>query len=314
MTADKPRTQAQLHPDLTVSAALAEILRQNFQDMTRWEAKARSWQDIEGVHQMRVSSRRMRAALSSFRPAVPKALSQRWSKEFGWCAGQLGRARDLDVFIAEGLAFVQEKLPLPGGDKLLALAEQHRAAAYEAVRAMLDGDRYAELKRDFPPWFTTPGWEQASLAQKQRDRLDMGIVKFARKRLDRLARRVLEVGADMDRDDPLQLHQLRIECKRLRYATEFFSPVIPGLDDFIDQLKGLQDPLGVLHDVSVMGSLLKDLLAGQSDLDVMRYAGGLVGWRARESYELLNNFEDRWQAFVQVKQPWWHPRHGRHQK
>ena len=161
---------------------------------------------------------------------------------------------------------------------------------------------------------TTPGREQASLAQKQRDRLDMYIAKFARKRLDRLERRVLEIGADMDRNDPLQLHQLRIDCKRLRYATEFFSLVIPGLDDFIDQLKGFQNLLGVLHEVSVMGSLLDDLLAAQSDLDVMRYAGGPVGWRALESYELLNSFEDRRQAFVQVKQPRWHPRHGQHHK
>lgn len=79
MTESKLRTEAQLHPHLTVSAALAEILRQNFRDLIRWEPKARSWDDIEGVHQMRVSSRRMRAALSSFRSAVPKPVSRHWS-------------------------------------------------------------------------------------------------------------------------------------------------------------------------------------------------------------------------------------------
>ena len=55
---------------------------------------------------MRVTSRRMRAALSSFRSAVPKEVSRHWSEELGWVASQLGRARDLDVFIAEGLASV----------------------------------------------------------------------------------------------------------------------------------------------------------------------------------------------------------------
>ena len=309
MNAKKARTQAPLHPGLTVSAALAVILRHNLDDMTQWEAKARSWDDIEGVHQMRVTSRRMRAALSSFRSAVPKALSQHWSDELGWLASQLGTARDLDVFIADGLASVRDKLPLPGGEKLLGLAEQQRVAAYAVVRAMLDSDRYARFKRDFPAWFTAPGWEQATLTEKQRKRLAMGIGKYARKLLDRLERRVLEAGTDVDKHDPKQMHRLRIECKKLRYGAEFFSPITPGLDAFIGELKGLQDLLGVLHDVSVMSGLLGQLLAGQSDPDVFGYAGGLVGWRTRQSHELLDSFEERWQDFAQAKHPWWH-KHG----
>lgn len=230
-----------------------------------------------------------------------------------WLAGELGRARDLDVFISEGLASVQDKLPLPGDEKLLALAERHRACAYEAVRSTLDTERYGQFKRDSPVWLTAPGWEQAALAQKQRERLDMDIVKFALKRLDRLERGVIETGADLDRQDALQMHRLRITCKKLRYATEFFSPIIPGLDDFIGHLKELQDVLGVLNDVSVMSDLLANLLAGEHDPDVIRYASGLVDWRARQCDELLNRFEDRWQAFVHARHPrWHHRRHGEH--
>jgi CHAD domain-containing protein len=314
MNDKEARTQVPLHNGMRVSAALAEILRHNFDDMTRWEAKARSWDDIEGVHRMRVTSRRLRAALSSFRSAVPKEVSRHWSEELGWVASQLGRARDLDVFIAEGLASVQEKLPLPGADKMLMLAEQHRAAAYEVVRATLDSDRYAEIKRVFPPWAETAAWEQADLAEEQRKRLDMDVADYARKRLDRSERTVLEAGTDLNKNDPRQLHRVRIQCKKLRYAAEFFSAITPGLDVYITQLKGLQDLLGVLNDVSVTSGLLEDLLAGESDLDVIRYSGGLVGWRTRQSYELLDGFEERWQAFVQAKHPWWHKHgHGGHQ-
>jgi CHAD domain-containing protein len=314
VTDKKARPQVPLHRGMTVSAALAEILRHNFEDMTQWEAKARSWDDIEGVHQMRVTSRRMRAALSSFRSAVPKEVSRHWSEELGWVASQLGRARDLDVFIAEGLASVRERLPLPGADKLSTLAEQHRAAAYEVVRAMLDSDRYAQIKLAFPQWAETRAWEQADLAEEQRTRLDMDVAKYARKRLDRSERKVLEAGTDLNKNDARQLHRLRIQCKKLRYAAEFFSTITPGLDVYITRLKGLQDLLGVLNDVSVTSGLLEDLLAGQSDPDVIRYSGGLVGWRTRQSYELLDGFEDHWQAFVQAKHPWWHEHgHGRHQ-
>ncbi len=308
MNDKKARTQVPLNKGMTVSAALAQILLYNYHDMMQWEAKARSWDDIEGVHQMRVTSRRMRAALSSFRSAVPKEVSRHWSEELGWVATQLGRARDLDVFIAEGLASVQERLPLPGADKLLTLAEQHRAAAYEVVRAMLDSDRYAEIKLAFPPWAESAAWEQADLAEEQRKRLDMDVAKYARKRLDRSERKVLEAGTDLNKNDAQQMHRLRIQCKKLRYAAEFFSAITPGIDVYIGQLKGLQDLLGVLNDVSVMSGLLADLLAGQSDPDVIRYSGGLVGWRTRQFYELLDGFEDRWQAFENARHPWWHKR------
>jgi CHAD domain-containing protein len=58
----------------------------------------------------------MRAALWSFRPAVPKRVSVSWTDELGWLAGRSGDARDLDVFTAEGLTTARSQLPLPGRD------------------------------------------------------------------------------------------------------------------------------------------------------------------------------------------------------
>jgi len=294
-----------LHADLTVGAALAGILRSDLSNLIQWEHSARSWDDIEGVHQMRVACRRMRAALSSFRSAFPEEVSRHWSQELGWVASQLGSARDLDVFIDEGLGSVRGKLPLAGEEKLLALAERQRARAYDAVRSMLDGERYANLKRDFPGWIDESSWTQAGLTPKERKKLDMSIKTYSRDLLDRMERRVLEAGTDLDKNNPEQMHRLRIECKKLRYAAEFFTPIIHGLDVFILQMKGLQDLLGVLNDVSIMSGLLDAMLAGQSDPEVIRYSGGLVGWRTRQYFELLDGFEDRWQAFVHAKHPWW---------
>lgn len=306
MNAKKVKTRLVVQPDSTVGGALTEILRHNFQSLTQWEDAARSWDDIEGVHQMRVSSRRMRAALSSFRAVIPKEVSLHWSQELGWVASQLGRARDLDVFIDEGLGSVSGQLPLAGEENLLALAERHRAEAYEGVREMLDSDRYAALKRDFPEWFEKSAWREAGLTDTQRNNLDKGITRYSRRMLDRLERRVLEAGSDVDKHNPEQMHRLRIECKRLRYAAEFFVSITPNLDDFIGQMKGLQDLLGVLNDVSVTSALLDAVLEGQSDSRAIRYSGGLVGWRTRQSHELLDGFEDHWQEFVHAKHPWWH--------
>ncbi|MGQ9831355.1 MAG: CHAD domain-containing protein [Thermochromatium sp.] len=304
MNKRKSKTPVPVHAGLTVSEALAEILCHDFQAMLSWEDQARSWDDTEGVHQMRVSSRRMRAALSAFRPAVPKAVSQPWGEELRWIANQLGPARDLDVFIDEGLTAVRDWLPLSGSERLAALAERHRAAAYESVRAMLDSERYLAFKRDFPDWFGQAAWNRAELSRQQRQMLARPIVHYARKRLDRLMRRVLEAGLGVDRSDSKQLHLLRIECKKLRYAAEFFVLLFPGLDGFISRLKGLQDLLGALNDAAVMSELLAILLAEETDPEVIRYAGALIGWRAHQSYDLLKGFDEQWREFQGIKRPW----------
>ncbi len=301
----KSKTPAPITTDQTVSEAFQAILRHNYDYLVQWEQVARDWQHIEGVHQVRVSFRRIRSAFSAFREAVPKDASAYWSEQTRWLASELGPARDLDVFIDEGLGPIRGLLPLPGEDRMMALAEEHRAEAYNRVRAMLDSDRYAEFRRDFPNWVDTAPWEQAELKKKQAKRLHSAVLPFSRKLLDRLERQVLESGSNVDKYAPEQMHQLRIECKKLRYGAEFFMPIIPGLDQFIRHMKGLQDLLGVMNDVAVMKGLLQDLLKGGVDAEVAQYAGGLVGWRTRQFHELLDSFDDRWDEFTQAKHPWW---------
>ena len=54
--------------------------------------------DAEGIHQMRVAVRRLRAVLSTFARLLPPE-PRRWaSDELRWLADALGEARDLDVF------------------------------------------------------------------------------------------------------------------------------------------------------------------------------------------------------------------------
>ena len=104
----KSKTPAPVTADQSVSEAFATIMRHNFEYLLTWEDAARSWEDIEGVHQFRVTIRRMRSALSLFRDAIPKSVRNHWSDELRWVAGEMGIARDLDVFISEGLSAVAE--------------------------------------------------------------------------------------------------------------------------------------------------------------------------------------------------------------
>lgn len=305
MAQKKPKTLAPVHAGQTAEGAFRAVLEHNLDYLASWEQAARSWDDIEGVHQTRVTLRRMRSALTVFRPAVPPAVTQAWSEEMQWAGGELGLARDLDVFITEGLDRVRGKLAIPGEEKLTALAERQRKLAYEQVRAMLDSERYARFRQGFADWLATHGWRGGELKPRSIKRLESRAVPFARKVLDKRERQVLEAGANVNPDSAQEMHRLRIECKKLRYAAEFFTPIFRGMEDFIRQMKGLQDLLGVLNDVAVMGHLFDRMLEGETDPDVLRYAGAIIGWRTCEYEHLKSTFDARWEEFVHAKHPWW---------
>ena len=302
----KSKTPAPVTSNQTVSWAFATIMRHNFQYLVQWQEAARDWDDIEGVHQFRVTIRRMRSALSLFRDAIPKSVGRHWVDEMRWIAGELGLARDLDVFIAEGLNAVSEKLPLSGSVGLLRLAEERRARTYrEQVQVMLDSDRFLCFKEGFQPWFEDREWENAPLKKKEAKNQASNLVAFSRTLMDKQERKVLAAGSHVNRENPTEMHQLRIECKKLRYAAEFFRPLFTGMDNFIAHMKGLQDLLGLMNDAAVMQSLLDELLADETNRETFVYAGGLIGWRTCNYHHMLSNFDGYWEEFGEAKHPWW---------
>jgi CHAD domain-containing protein len=302
----KSKAPTPLTADQTTSDAFAAILRHDYDYLIQWAETARSWENIEGVHQFRVTIRRMRSALTLFQNAIPKEVSGPVAEEMRWVAGELGLARDLDVFISEGLAAVAWKLPLVGADRLQEIAERRRNLAYEEqVQGMLDSERYRLFKENLEEWIRTKAWESARLTKKQSKRLKANIMPYARKLLDKQERRVLALGSHVDRADPAAMHELRIECKKLRYAAEFFRPLFPGMDVFISHMKGLQDLLGTMNDVAVTRHLLDELLADHTDQEILVYAGGLIGWRSCDFCHILVRFDGYWDEFVEAKHPWW---------
>lgn len=302
----KSKKPAPVAANQSVSDAFATIMRHNFDYLLTWEQAARSWEDIEGVHQFRVTLRRMRSALSLFRKAIPMSTRSYWSDELRWVAGELGLARDLDVFISEGLSAVAEDLPLSGHEGLLRLAMERRAQAYEQqVCAMLDSERYRRFKKDFSAWFENRQWKSAEPSKKELKQLSKNVIAFSRNLMDKQERKVLAAGSHVDRYNSREMHSLRIECKKLRYAAEFFRPLFMGMDTFISHMKGLQDLLGLMNDVAVMRQLLNDLLVDEADHEILVYAGGLIGWRTCDYHHMLSRFDAYWEEFIEAKHPWW---------
>jgi CHAD domain-containing protein len=287
-------------PGQTVEEAFEYILKANLALVKDWEPVALAGKDTEGVHQMRVGLRRMRSALSVFRPAIPLKLTRPLAKEMRWAAKALDRARDLDVYLAENFAGKRSK----SLQKMQSIAREHRDLAYSRVRGIVQCKRYLTFNREIITWLDTRSW-RGQLSEEERKILRRKITPFTCQVLEEHHADVLKAGKELDKMDSEALHQLRIKCKKLRYATEFFYPLYgERMEEFTRHLKALQDLLGTLHDTAILSGLQKNLLKDTRSSKLMRVAGKLADKREKESEEIKNNLMTRWQAFSETGQPW----------
>lgn len=208
----------------------------------------------EALHQARVALRRLRSALSIFRPIIAPGTADRLREELRDLAAVLGHARDLDVLIARS------------GD-LSARLEGPREDAYGRVAEALSSDRSRRLMLDLAEWLTVGDWLAAPATAEARGR---PIAGFAAKALSRLRRKLRKQGADLAEATDEVRHEVRKDAKKLRYAVEFFAPLYVGRKAvrrhgrFLVALERLQDRLGVLNDLAATPILLQDL--GMTDL------------------------------------------------
>ena len=97
--------------------------------------------DIERVHDMRVATRRLRAALEIFSVCFPKAEHRKVLKEVKRLADVLGERRDPDVAI-EGFERVRDSLPTAdrsGVNHLIDDLRARQADANEALAKTIEG-------------------------------------------------------------------------------------------------------------------------------------------------------------------------------
>jgi hypothetical protein len=156
-------TASQAGPGVQAGEPLAEagrkVWRYQLAHMLLHESGTLLGEDIEELHDMRVATRRMRAAFAVFSPAfLPKAL-QKHLKGLRRTGRRLGKVRDLDVFIDKARRY-QETLPeeqRPDLEPLLKAWEEAREAARQELVAYLQSSRYQAFKEKFYAFVSTPG-------------------------------------------------------------------------------------------------------------------------------------------------------------
>jgi CHAD domain-containing protein len=240
---------------LTTGEFAFRVLRKQFGIFLAHEPGTRIGDDPEELHDMRVATRRMRAAIKIFEGALP-VRSRAFRDSLKWVAGALGEVRDLDVQLGRLENWVSDAAP-EDQDPLLALRavlEGQRAKARKAMLRVLDSRRYEKLLAAFAGFLQKGPSRRAAGARRP-------IMEAAPDLVRKPYRKVRKLGDPLTEESSgEEFHELRKKGKRLRYALEFLSGIYgEPIKEFIGPLKDLQDVLGDHQDAEVATSHLREL-------------------------------------------------------
>ncbi|HTP80930.1 MAG TPA: CHAD domain-containing protein [Bacteroidota bacterium] len=140
-----------LNPDQFLKTSLPKILRLRFDEMWSYLDDTIEGKDVNPLHDMRVSARRLQALLRIFRDALPKKKVDRQIKVIRDLVRHLGGVREHDVFLD---ALLDYKKGRPDGDErsvdlMIAREKSLRVAEQSALRRYLLHLRRAEYDHIF---------------------------------------------------------------------------------------------------------------------------------------------------------------------
>jgi len=274
------------------------IMLQQLQVMLEQEAIARQGEDIEGVHQMRVASRRWRSAYDTFGDYLPKAYKRGIQKGLKRTAKRLGKVRDLDVFLLKTRAYIEsENAEL---QSVLRIVEKDHRKAQKRLSQGFDKKQYQQFIERAFQLLTEPVISE-TLVMKSGElsstRLDHVLPVMLYQRFEAVRR-----YEDLLENAPIEtLHSLRKDCKRLRYILEMFSDILGAeVKTVIQATKQIQDHLGDMYDAQVATHIIRAAekhvpKADRSALKAYRK------YRKTEITHLRDSFPEVWSVFNQAE-------------
>lgn len=213
--------------------------------------------DTEYAHQYRVALRKARSLVALFKSALPQNLAQQLKHHLKQLAQRSNTLRDLDVFLLDRNDYYS-LLPADlhrGLDNAFQRLKRRRNREQKKLAGVLSSSTYQDDIQQL----------LASLAEIGSPLTGKGarpIKTTASRKIVRQYQRICTTGDTINTVATDQaIHELRIECKKLRYLLELFAELYSrkGIKHQIKRLKQLQDILGRFNDLCVQQAFLKQL-------------------------------------------------------
>jgi triphosphatase len=279
----------EIDASMTAGEVAFAILRRHFATMLAHEPGVRLGEDPEELHDMRVATRRLRAALKLYKKVLPRR-AEKYERDLRYFANALGEVRDLDVHLERCAGETQKEI--------VAALEQRRVEARRRMLEALDSNRYERfvssftgtLRRGRSPGPTGPILEEAP---------DLVLRRYKKVRKD--------VKALTEDSPPEDFHDLRKKGKRLRYALEPLRGIYgKPAERMVDLLKDVQDDLGDNQDLVVAAKSMEELATADKLPPRAVFSLGVrAGGYSRDAAELRASFlESKPLRALRKGKPW----------
>jgi len=242
-----------------------ETILKLVRQFSAYEPGVRANREIEPLHQMRVTSRRLRNAFWVFKGLFPPKILKESKIKIRSLGRLLGQARDLDVKIGflKKLPAIAKKPSLKSGmKKIIILLQKERARLQpRIIKTLADLHKKGTFKKIEQMLMTVP---QESLDSQK-------LYKIAEKKIFKRLKKFLAYESYVRKPKHInELHQMRIAAKHLRYTLESFEPLYGlKMGVFVRRVMTIQGYLGEVHDFDAWKSFLDHLGSpGKSEQDL----------------------------------------------
>jgi len=278
---------------------IRKMLAQMFIEASRHEQGIIDDIDTEFLHDYRVSLRRTRSLLN----LMKKCFSEQWQQQIkiklSKLAQETNHLRDLDVFLLDRNRYTQ-MLPeqfASGLTQLFNHIQRQRDKAFKRVVTTLQSEAYTKSYNELQTLLQTPPTYETAQARKP-------VGKIVLKRIRGRYHKICMHGRGINSDTPDELvHELRIECKKLRYMFDFFKEILDrqSSEKLTSQLKKLQNILGNFNDYSVQQSFLQDRLQEEKSESITAAINGLIAILYQRQRDERSKVESAFAAFSSTK-------------
>jgi inorganic triphosphatase YgiF len=304
----KRPAKLRLDPTVALDDAFATILRSCLKHLLEAIPAAEDGRDPDGIHQLRVSLRRLRAALDLMRSVGSLSRLEQLRTDARWFAHNLSAAREWDIFETETLPTIAKGCPTIAGFEALGdIAEKRRSAAYNKVRMVLNDRRCAAFIIGLGGWIEARGW-RSDVPPENLGQLAEPTTNFAHRMLSAQHGKVLKRGKHFKSQTAPERHHLRLAVKKLRYVVEFLLPLYDlgkPARRYSQKLAELQEELGSFNDMATTASLLSGI--GGECLEGANARAAIAGWQAHAMVGSEQRLRGAWSEFSKTKTPWSRP-------
>jgi len=259
--------------------------------------------DSEFLHDLRVAVRRTRSALTQIKGVFSDADLEFFKQRMAWVGQVTGPTRDMDVFL---LGFDQYRDSLPDRfrvdlDPMHDFLDNHQKMEHQILVKKINSPHFRKLCKEWREFLEAAPDEQVEMPLNA----NMPIARLANKRIYKMFQRVMRAGGAINDESPAEsLHDLRKDCKKLRYLMEFFQHLYPNkkINHLIKSLKVLLGNLGDFQDLEVQADKLRDFARqmveeGDTPHTTLLAMGMLVDGLLRRQHKTRLKFSERFSVF-----------------